>query len=312
MAIHYLERHEIDIEKWDACLASHPATDSLFARSWYLDVACEQWSALILDDYVTLMPLPWRKKYGIAYVYPPFFLPRLGIFGNDISSDDFQKWMFAISKKFKWIDIVLQEQHYPINTPNTCFHHASYVLDCNRSYEELRKGYHQNHKRNCQKASERDLKSANNFSTEEAITLFRENQEKLFKVGYKDSDYARLIRIIDTLSQYGHIEKHGVCDAEGKLCAAAFFPFLNGKYYFLFSGRNAESNCNSAMFFLIDTFIKEHAGQAITLDFNGSDNEKLAQFYAGFGAKEMQFPQIQISRLHFCLKKLFALYRKLR
>lgn len=312
MAIHYLDRHEIDTEKWDACLASHPATDSLFARSWYLDVACEQWSALILDDYVSLMPLPRRKKYGIAYVYPPFFLPRTGIFGNDIASDDFQKWMDAIPQKYKWIDIILQEQHLPIHIPNSYFLHASYVLDCSSPYEELRKGYHQNHKRNCQKAREKELQSVNNFSTEEAITLFRENQEKLFKVGYKDSDYARLIRIIDTLSRYGHIERLGICDAEGKLCAAAFFPFLKGKYYFLFSGRNAESNRNSAMFFLIDTFIKEHAGKAIVLDFNGSDNEKLAKFYAGFGAKEIQFPHIQISRLHPCFKKLFSLYCKLR
>lgn len=312
MAIHYLERHEIDTEKWDSCLASNPVTDSFFARSWYLDVACEQWGALVLDDYVSLMPLPWRKKHGIHYVYPPFFLPRLGVFGKDSAANELKTWLDAIPEKFRWIDIVLHEQHQQIDNTYKCILHSTYALDCSLPYEEIQKNYHKNHKRNCQKASEEDLMIVNNFFYEEAINLFRENQAKLFKVGYQQADYVCLTKILKRLSEQQQLEQWGVTDANGRLCATAFFPFLNGKYYFLFSGRNSDSTRSRAMFFLIDKFIQQHAGKYCMLDFNGSDNVQVAKFYAGFGAVEKSFCQLQISRLHPWLKKMFLLYRKLR
>ena len=33
-----------------------------FALSWYLDASCDNWDALIADDYTAVMPLPYRKN----------------------------------------------------------------------------------------------------------------------------------------------------------------------------------------------------------------------------------------------------------
>lgn len=311
MSIHYLERQQINEQKWNHCIASNPLTESWFAYVGYLDIACDNWSALVLDDYVSVMPLPWRKKWGIHYVYPPFFLPRLGVFGKEIDANHLPLWIKAIPKVFKWIDIVLHE-HQDVSAWNeTKILHKTYNLPCNRSYQEIRKAYSQNHKRNCQKASAENWSISNEFPFEEAISLFKNNQAKQFKVAYKPADYKRLLLLLTYLQQQQQLESWGVFDDEGNMLASAFFPFLNGKYYFLFSGRNMEDQTNKAMFFLIDTFIREHAEQNISLDLT-SNHPGIARFYAGFSANETSFYQLTISRLNFISQTLFTLYRKLR
>ena len=101
MDIVFLLRDKIDTNKWNKCVESNIETASLSAMSWYLDVCCKDWGALIFDDYRSVIPLPCRKKYGIKYVYPPFFAPRLGVLGGKITASDLEKALHIASKYFK-------------------------------------------------------------------------------------------------------------------------------------------------------------------------------------------------------------------
>ncbi|MDD2688130.1 MAG: hypothetical protein PHI54_06735 [Bacteroidales bacterium] len=310
MTIKFLDRKEIDTEKWDACVASYPESASLFAETRYLDLCCEQWSALVQDDYQAVMPLPWKKKAYIYYVYPPFFLPRLGLYGRELSAGELPEWINAIPSYFKWIDKVLN-----VSVPENPFlylQHKTYLLDLSLPYEEIQQGYHQNHKRNCRKAYDNGLKMVNNFSGEEVINLFRNKSAKTYKAGYTENDYRQLPLLLQVLQEKQQLEMWGVLDSNNKLCAGAFFPFDKGKYYFLFSGRNAESNASKAMFFLIDQFIRHHATQNKILDFNGSNHPDIAKFYAGFGAQAMSYDEIHLSRFRPLEKLGFKFYTKLK
>ncbi len=309
MNIIYLKQSEIDKTKWDSAVKSNFITASPFALSWYLDASCDNWDALVLDDYVSVMPLPYRKKWHKYYIYPPYFLPRLGVFGKTISENEFQTWLNAIPNKFSFIDIVLHENMQLDKEKWTSTTHNTYIVDCRLSYEEIRKKYSQNHKRNCLKASNENLKIVNDFAYEKAIAFFRNYQAKHYKSNYQEKDYVRLIRILNLLNEKQQLKTYGVVDANNKLCAAAFFPFINEKYYFLFSGRKNDDN--KSMFFLIDSFIQQHAAQKCLLDFNGSNRASLAKFYAGFGANAITFKQISLSRLNIISKCLFYLYRKI-
>jgi len=42
----------------------------------------DQWDALVLNDYEAVMPLTWNKKYGIHYLFQPFFCASLGVFAK--------------------------------------------------------------------------------------------------------------------------------------------------------------------------------------------------------------------------------------
>ena len=81
-SIQFFTRKEIDIQKWNECI-DNAANGLIYAYSYYLDAVCNNWDAIVINNYEAVMPLPWRKKYGLRYVYQAAFIQRLGIFGNN-------------------------------------------------------------------------------------------------------------------------------------------------------------------------------------------------------------------------------------
>ena len=98
--IHYIEHKDIDFEKWDACVANS-FNRLIYGFSWYLDVVCDDWDALVLNDYEAVFPLPKRKKWGIEYVYHPFFCQQLGVFSKKEVA--IELFLNSIPKKIKYL-----------------------------------------------------------------------------------------------------------------------------------------------------------------------------------------------------------------
>ena len=90
MSIKYIHREHLDEEKYNQCIATS-LQSKIYAFSWYLDIVCDNWDVLVLDDYEAVMPIPWRKKYGIKYVYPPFWVLQLGVFSNEVIDENENK-----------------------------------------------------------------------------------------------------------------------------------------------------------------------------------------------------------------------------
>ena len=65
------------------------------------------------------------------------------------------------------------------------------------------------------------------------------------------------------------------------------------------------------MFFLLDEYIKQHAGEQISLDFNGSMNENVARLYKGFGGLPYDFQMTHFTR-DFYLGGLIRLYKAIK
>jgi hypothetical protein len=69
--IRYLQRDQIDTVQWDNCIGNAP-NGLIYGHSFYLDRMAVNWDALVLNDYEAVMPLPWKKKWGIYYLaHPP-------------------------------------------------------------------------------------------------------------------------------------------------------------------------------------------------------------------------------------------------
>ena len=79
MKILHLRHNQIDRIKWDATIAQS-LCDLPYAYSWYLDVVCPMWEALVTEDYAYVMPLPLKKKWGISYLIHPIWVQQLGVF----------------------------------------------------------------------------------------------------------------------------------------------------------------------------------------------------------------------------------------
>ncbi|MBO4281760.1 MAG: GNAT family N-acetyltransferase [Bacteroidales bacterium] len=293
MSIRWVKRNEIDEAKWNACVASRPETASVCAKLWYLDACCEHWDALVEDDYRAVMPLFRRKKFGIPYLYPPFFVAQLGVLGLPLRP--MEKWLHAIPGRFLRADLLFNACNDLSFVPerHRITHHTC-LLPLNRPYADLRQAYSHNHCRNLKKAESAGLRILRDADTESVIRLFRNTRGRQQNVGYAAGDYRRLENLIRCLRERKALEVWSVETPDGQLCAAAFFPTDGHRHTFLFSGRNAESDTNRAMFFLMDQFIQAHAGENALLDFNGSNNEAVAKFYLGFGAQKQAFAQVRL------------------
>ena len=99
--IYYVKRKDLDLKKYDACI-DNAINSRIYGYSWYLDIVADNWDALVLNDYEAVMPLPWRQKYFIKYIYPPAWTQQLGVFSNfKIEADLVEQFVNSIPKKFK-------------------------------------------------------------------------------------------------------------------------------------------------------------------------------------------------------------------
>lgn len=86
--IQVIPGHQVDRDKWDRRISSSP-NGMIYARSNYLDHLAVCWSAIVVNDYETVMPVPWKKKFGVRYACTVPFIQQLGIFpgGNMVDGD---------------------------------------------------------------------------------------------------------------------------------------------------------------------------------------------------------------------------------
>jgi len=80
----------------------------VYGCSWYLDIVCPEWEALVQDDYEAIFPLTCNRKFGIRYLYQPFFTQQLGIFSRGLLSGELvEKFLDAIPVHFRFAEINL-------------------------------------------------------------------------------------------------------------------------------------------------------------------------------------------------------------
>ena len=307
--IHFLRHDEIDPVKWNRCVESSPAA-TWFAEYDILSVANPEWAALVEDDYTAVMPLPWRCKHGLRYVYNPFYYTRLGIFAaSAVTPERVAAFVQAVPKAFVSIDLNLNESN-PSEAANRL--QVSHRLDLNQPYETLCQGFASNHKRNIKSARSFKPILDTELQSEEVVALYRSSSRGHSKEArMKDSDYNIFLNLCKIAKQKNLLDVWGAHDTDGTLLAGAIFLHDHNRLWFWASGRDEARADRKAMFFLMDEYIRQHAGQPLVLDFNGSSTESVARFYAGFGGERYTFPALSI--LHNPLTKPFLhLYRKIK
>jgi hypothetical protein len=307
--IRHLKNDQVDIEKWDECIAN-AFNGNVYGFSWNLDIVCPGWEALVEDDYLRVFPLPYKQKMHLAYSMQPYFTQQLGVFSRSVlTAGDVAAFLRAIPANFRYIDLNmnvfsrLQQGSWKI------IDMANYELDLISDYSMLREGYSQNIRRNIKKSAENSLNIVKNVKPDDLVLLFRNNRGKQFR-HLGDEQYAILLRLIYVCIHKGIAQVWGAYDAHNELCAGVVWLFSHQEVIFLFSGLSENGRSKGAMPFLIDSFIREHAGQQLTLNFEGSNDEGLARFYAGFGSEKTTYYRVIINRLPFWLRVPLAVLWK--
>ncbi len=299
--INFIQHKNIDRQKWDDCI-NKSSNACIFVYSWYLDAVCENWTALILNDYEAVFPLASKSKYGINYLHQPFFTRYFGVFSKVKPTDKLTAvFLNAIPEKFKYIEFCLHETNNFDGSGYSKTERVYQSLDLNAPYQTLYKGYSDNAKRSIKKAVKAGLVIKPAVNPEVVVNLFKSTKGKELEV-FKAEDYKSLAALMDACIKQNKAESIAVYDKEKNLCAAGFFMKSNDRFVFLKSGVTDYGKANGAMHFLFDTFIKQHAETAEVLDFGGSSVESVARFYKNFGTKDCLYLQLKKNSLSRILK----------
>ena len=307
--IKHLTHDMIDKKHWDDCI-SKSFNGNVYAWSWYLDIVHPKWEALVENDYERVMPLTGKTKYGISYLFQPFFVQQLGIFSQSLLSQiEVENFICAIPQKYKVIKYRFNEYNKVNYDWSFIIKHRNVELDMIYDYQNLYNNYSKNTKRNLAKAEASRLSINKDVNANDIVQLFRNNRGKDVK-HWNNEEYQRLINLIDTAIYHENCFLVGANDIDGQLIAGAVFMVSHDRIIFLFSGNDDNYKDKHALTFLLDNTIREFSETQCILDFEGSDDEGLARFYKGFGGNEVFYPELKCNNLKGILKFIYKLMRK--
>jgi hypothetical protein len=287
--ITYLSSHQLDKLKWDQCI-EQAANGVIYGYSFYLDAMCDNWDALVLNDYEAVMPLPWRKKFSVYYIYQPFLVAQLGLFGKQITAGLLSIFLDNIPKKYRYWDFPLNHGNIFSLANHPLFERANYVLSLRPSYNDLHDAYRQNIKRNIKKAIQYGCEIKKDIAVASVIQIAKEQNH------LREENFIRFEKLFYYLHQQKKAIAYGIFSGE-QLVASAAFLFSHNRAYYILVGNHPNGRTLGASHLLIDAFIEDHAGQQLLLDFEGSDIRNLSFFYSSFGAVEEKYTAIKLNRL---------------
>ncbi|HMH24194.1 MAG TPA: GNAT family N-acetyltransferase [Puia sp.] len=308
-SIRHLHRHEIDDAKWNACIDKAP-NGLIYGRSWWLDTMTDgQWDALVLDDYTAIMPLTWKKKWGIRYLYQPPFTQQLGIFSSDaIPASLVEAFLKRVGDHFRFAEIFLNH-----GNPHSLLQaHANFILALDAPYELLAGNYKKGLVGTLRTAARLPLNYITDLDLSFSLRLNRSKYgERVPHV--KKEAYERFEKLCLLLQGRGQAMIRAITGGEGQPLATALLLEERGRLSLLQATTLPEGRRAGANHLLLDKIIQEFSGQTpvagqsgisgrphssgksnipgqrLILDFEGSDIPGIAHFYRSFGSTDQPY-----------------------
>ena len=222
MKIKYLKNKQIDKIRWDKCI-DEAHNGLIYGYSWYLDIVAQNWDALIYEDYSAVLPLTWKKKYNISYIFQPLFTQKFNIFTKLTLTNEFiNNFLFAVPKKFKIVDFNFDINFIPDNKSFSYEEKKTYELKLNIQFGELYNNFTKSHKKNIRKALKNNITIIRSDNVENPVLMMK-NVHKTRGINIvKDIDYLNFSRITNYALNNNTGKIYDAC-CSGKLCASAFF-----------------------------------------------------------------------------------------
>jgi len=300
--INYITHQQIDKVKWNECI-EHSLNPLIYGFSWYLDEAAPNWDALVLDDYEAVFPLTHARKYFINYLYQPLFTQQLGLFYKYLlGAEELENFINSIPKKFRFVDIALNESNHFETERIDLIKRKNYVLDLEKNYSKLSKNFGDHTLRNIKKSKKNSLKIIPQNYTDTIQLYIGQKSEQTLKV--TSEDYSRFSKIVAAIQKNAQMNCLGITNEKNEIIASAIFSISNNRITYQMGISTKEGREKRAMYFLFDQIVEQYSEQKYLLDFEGSDITGIAQFFKGFGATKTIYFKLRINNLPWYVKWL--------
>lgn len=289
--------YKIDKIKWDECVRKS-ASALIYAQSFYLDFMSDNWSGIVMNDYETLMPLCWRKKGGIKYLYHVPFIQQLGWFSKNNFTDE-DLLMKTVYKFCSYGDYYFNFSNKIEQSFSLC---NNYIISLKSNYDLIKNNYSADLNSNLKKTLKENF-IYENENIETAIGLFKSLYGKRFQQ-VKEDDYERFLKLCKFLEKDNNCFARKISNQQNEALAVALLIKDEKRIYNLMNSVTGIGKKSSANHFLIDTIFKEFASRNFIFDFEGSDIEGIKKFYENFGAINQPYFKVHFNRLPMPLKLL--------
>ncbi len=289
--IRQLVNNEIDPTRWDDCIlqSSYPYP---YARYRYLSDICTSWKALVWEEdnkYLAVLPVPTRVKYGLKYVYMPYYAHQLGL----ISTPEFreeEKFMheaIRVIDKFIKVDYTLNflNKEVPALKNLKSEVRCTYQLPLNKEYELIRKKYNRGKKNDLNKARDAGLTIEKVENPDNIIDLFIQQKGDGIKGLTKELNHFR--KVIG--SGDWNFEILEAKSDSGKFVGGSIFLVYENFILYLMGISTEEGKKGGASTFLLDHMIQQYSNSDMTLDFEGGSLPTVGSYFESFGSHKVEF-----------------------
>lgn len=286
MSIRYIKNEDLDTARWDTCIQeSMPSL--LYAYSWYLDLVCDNWDALVLGDYEAVMPIPFTKKFGFKLAVHPPFCQQLGVFSRSALNETLVKdFLTALPKQLHWVHLHLNYHNHLQSGVNQ---HANYVLDLMPDMDGLKEHFESSVIRSIRKSEKSScalLEGVDHKSIMELVNW--QNKDK--NMGLSSRSLQKLGQLIPVCTQKGVLISIGLYSPMNHLCAVGIFLKDRQRLYYLVGASDEVGREYAGMPRILMHLIEKYVGRGYTLDFEGSEIPGVARFFKKFGARNSPYP----------------------
>lgn len=309
---------KIDREGWKALLKACSYAN-FFVDPDYMDLIAPQWSGIELHDkegkLVGIMPLELKKKGPYTYAVQPPLSQYWGIFFAPVIPKGAYK---EYSWKGKAIKAILEalpseiryflynfapEFDYPLP-----FHWKGYQLhtrftyqiDLTRDEDDLLADFAKNTRYDLRKSEEYTSHIRTTRDVTELKRLFAD-YEKAGKPLIKSSETERFFRIMDKLNDQGAEILEVGLPGKPAMAAGVFVQYGERTTYLVSALDPAEKKSGVMTVLLWNAMLRARETSKI-FDFEGSMIEGIEGFFRGFGARPVQYLNIQKNDLPLLLR----------
>lgn len=298
--IQLLPADQIDRKKWNWTI-SQAENGLIYADARFLDTMADNWSGIVVGDYAAVLPISWKKKWGIRYLYVPPFTQQLGLVGR-FDKEDVKTVTDILKQHFIYGDL-----HFNFSNSIVASFFSQVKKRKNRithllpTYAEISRSFSGDARRNLQEAGRYSL-FFREGREEEAIQLFLEQMK--YKGAPSEIDMKRFSRLYKEFSYTRQSICRSVVDNNNQLLAA-MVGFTDGKrIYNLLNLTTPEGRKKNANYFLFDQLLKEWSGHPLWLDWEGSELPGVQAFYLHWGGEWEYYYHVHLNRLPLPLRWL--------
>mgnify|MGYP000887149092 CR=1 FL=1 len=259
----------------------------------------EDWYALVVGNYETVMALPVKRKFGMRMTGMPAFTQRFDISGPYNLATK-QRIAQAVLKFSKLIQINTSEEK--IFEGFSKRKRTNFFLDLSDSYEDIFNNYSEVCKKNLRQAAKRGCTLRDEVSIDEMLCLYQNAYGTLSS--YTEKHYSKFRSLVQFAKEKNFCHFSSVVDEVGDTVYAGVLLDDGRRLYYMMGAPTEKGRHMRSTYFFMDAMIRRFAGSRAIFDFEGSDIPTVAKFYQSFSPQTEHYWEFYINQYPFPFNKM--------